>query len=55
MGNASLPEDVMLFVSVIYHEKAPVHEAVYSLTQRFGEISVSIYPIPFTFTSYYYE
>lgn len=55
MGNASLPEDVMLFVSVLYHEKAPVHEAVYSLKQRFGETSVSTDPMPFTFTSYYHE
>jgi hypothetical protein len=53
VGNASFPEDVMLFISILFHEKAPVHEAVSLLKERFGETLLSTDQMPFTFTSYY--
>jgi hypothetical protein len=43
----------MLFISVLYREKAPVQEAVSFLKERFGETLLSTDPMPFTYTSYY--
>jgi len=54
VGNASFPEDVMLFISALYHEKAPVHEAISLMKERFGETLVSTDPMPFTYTTYYH-
>lgn len=55
MGRASVPEDVMLFSSVLYHGDAPVERAVSMLRGHFGETVLATAPIPFTYTSYYHE
>ena len=55
MGSASFPEDVVLFTSVLFHENAPVHQAVSLLKDHFGETILATSPMPFTYTSYYHE
>lgn len=54
MGRTSIPEDVMLFSSVLYHEKAPVDSVLSILNDRFGDTLLVTDPMPFTYTSYYH-
>jgi hypothetical protein len=55
VGSTSFPEDVLLFTSVLYQEKAPVEQATSILKDRFGETMLATNPMPFTYTSYYHE
>lgn len=54
MGKATIPDDVMLFSSVLYYEKAPVERAISIMKDHFGDAALVTEPTPFTYTPYYH-
>jgi len=55
VGKVTLPEKVMLFSSVIHHEKAPVDRAMSKLEESFGPSLMTTPSVPFTYTDYYFK
>jgi len=55
VGKPALPQEVMLFSSILYHDESLAHKAVDALKALFGEISYESGPIPFDYTSYYHK
>ena len=53
MGTATIPREVMLFVSILFNDKAPVDAVLSQLKSEFGDFAHQSPRLPFTFTSYY--
>ncbi|MFC1572276.1 DUF4416 family protein [Candidatus Eisenbacteria bacterium] len=55
MGNAGTPQDVLLFMSVLYRQDRLREKAIESLKERFGKVVHESPPMAFAFTDYYEE
>ena len=55
MGTPTIPCDVMLFCSVLFHDHAHAGQAVGTLSEMYGSTLYESGPMPFAYTSYYEE
>jgi hypothetical protein len=53
VGRVSSPEKVLLFSSVIFHEKAPLDKAISMLNEKFGPSLMTTPKMSFGYTDYY--